>query len=122
MTVGLACEHVRQGSCFACIRDRGPIRDATATVLAEVERVDAARGLDIVTPLGTGGPRFKNMAYASRADYDACERAGAATMALALREEVYEALAEDDPERLYAELTQVAAVALRMMRRVRAGG
>jgi hypothetical protein len=94
------------------------IVNALAAVYAEVGRVDAARGPDVDTHDGTGGDRWAAMRDAAQADYDAAERAGVPTFALALREEMYEALAESDPERLRAELVQVAAVATRWIRAI----
>lgn len=83
-------------------------------------------------PNGTGG--YDASKQASRAR-DICNDAfarGNGTWCLILMEEVYEAWAESDPQKLRAELIQVAAVAVawveaidraeRDIRRQRAGG
>lgn len=60
---------------------------------------------------GTGGAYFVAAANSHRRQ---CDEAGAAaTWRHVLLEEVFEALAEQDPERLRGELVQVAAVAVR---------
>lgn len=63
-------------------------------------------------PDGTGpdGNRAAMAALARATCQEAAER-GAVTWHHILREEVYEALAEDDPAKLRTELIQVAAVA-----------
>jgi len=91
---------------------------AIASVLAEVVRVDGIRGLDIHTHGGTGGERWARARDAAQEEYDAAERAGVPTFALALREELYEALAETEPALLRAELVQVAAVCVRWIRAI----
>lgn len=62
-------------------------------------------------PSGTG-PKYKPEADRARAVCDAAAKAGNVTWQHILHEEVLEAFAEDDPERLRRELVQVAAVAL----------
>ena len=89
-----------------------------SSVLAEVARVDGIRGLDLDTVYGTGESRWLYLAHRARLEYDAAAARGEETFALALREELYEALAESDPEPLRAELVQVAAVALRWIRAI----
>jgi hypothetical protein len=94
------------------------ITSVIGDVVEEALRVDGKRGQDVETPDGTGGARWASMAYLARADYDFAERDGEATFALALREELYEALAETEPEKLRAELVQVASVAIRWIRAI----
>lgn len=64
-------------------------------------------------PNGTGSPYYEQRAAAARRDcqYAAADPDVGAQWALILLEEVYEALAETDPDLLEAELVQVAAVA-----------
>ena len=89
-----------------------------SSVLAEVARVDGIRGLDLDTVYGTGGQRWRIMRDGAQEEYDDCARAGVPTFALALREELYEALAEADPTPLRAELVQVGAVVVRWIRAI----
>ena len=60
----------------------------------------------------SGRATYGTLAYRARQECDARHRAGTGTFADILLEEVGEALAEDDPARLRAELVQVAAVAV----------
>ncbi len=94
-----------------------PMLAIIADVLAEVDRVDGIRGDDAATPDGTG-LRWSFDAEEAKEDYDASERCGRATFALALREECYEALAESDRAKLRAELVQIASVAMRWIRAI----
>lgn len=96
------------------------VDEVIADVGAEIRRVDTIRGDDVSTPLGTSEGRWLREARQAREEYDASEAAGGATMALALREEVFEALSEENPEACYRELVQVASVAIRAARGVRA--
>jgi hypothetical protein len=63
-------------------------------------------------PNGTGVPSMIAAAINARLVTDAHARRGKVTWADILREEFAEALAEEDPQRLRAELVQVAAVAV----------
>lgn len=63
-------------------------------------------------PDGTGEHRAKDAAFLAQEMTDQAARAGLLTWALILNEEFREALAESDPEKLYVELIQVAAVAV----------
>ncbi|MFG1683547.1 hypothetical protein ACGFNP_25485 [Nonomuraea sp. NPDC049269] len=79
-------------------------------VRAELARQDAKWGEQNHQD-GTGGPAFTAWASAARR---MCQRAAAddsVTWQLILDEEVAEAFAEDDPDKLLAELVQVEAVA-----------
>lgn len=60
-------------------------------------------------PDGTGGI-YKTFASAAKAETDAAFAKGKGSWLHILREEFYEAIAEDDPVRLREELVQVAAV------------
>lgn len=90
-------------------------------VLAEVRRVDISRGLDLDTAWGSGRAWAVD-AREARAAYDELEACGLHSYAAALREEVYEALAEDDAARLRAALVQVASLAMRWIRAIDARG
>ena len=63
-------------------------------------------------PNGTGPEEWARFRDVYRASCDQAHRAGKGTWLQILREEVYEAFAESDPELLEAELLQVAAVAV----------
>lgn len=89
---------------------------ARESILAEVEE-EAARGLAkfpkaLGYPDGTraGGMNLVQRDQA-KLGCDRAERAGACTWAYVLAEEFWEAMCEEDPEKLRAELIQVAAVA-----------
>lgn len=91
-------------------------------VLAEVDRE-----LDLIEsvfgeqdhPNGTGPElqlldtlaRYSSLRNVAQAQTDVRAAAGSVTFADILLEEVFESLAEDDPDKLRAELIQVAAVA-----------
>lgn len=62
-------------------------------------------------PDGTGGALLRGAARLARMECDRSAGEGRTTWHLILVEEVSEALAEDDPAKLRAELIQVAAVA-----------
>lgn len=62
-------------------------------------------------PDGTSAATWFDMAQEARKRCDASDRAGTVTWAEILTEEFFEALAEEDPARLRAELIQVSAVA-----------
>lgn len=61
-------------------------------------------------PDGTGGPVMREMADEMRARCQYLDENGGADWRAILLEEIYEAMAEEDPERLIVELTQSAAV------------
>lgn len=91
-------------------------RDAreVAAVLAERDRQRALGHADAHDyPDGTGSESAREALVHVRRDYDFAEQINGLTWAHVLREEVAEALAEDDFKRLRAELHQVAAVAMR---------
>lgn len=68
-------------------------------------------------PDGTG-PRWATVADDARRECERAAAAGELTWRHVLVEEVAEALAEDDPARLRAELVQVAAVAVQWLQAV----
>lgn len=86
-----------------------------ATVLTEIEsergRQDRKFGAQNC-PDGTGGIAAACRAFRSRSDCDAADGLGRKTWRHILDEEVAEALAETEADRLRAELVQVAAVAV----------
>lgn len=92
-------------------------------ILAEIgderRRQDKLWGLgQLGIPDGTGHEKFKELASAARIE---CNRATAAmevTFMHILLEEVMEALAESDEDRLRAELIQVAAVAAKWVQAI----
>ena len=94
------------------------MKRALSSVLAEVARVDSVRGDDAGLTWGTGGEVWEGLRQTAQEECAAAESFGEGTFALALREELYEALAEADPTPLRAELVQVAAVALRWIRAI----
>lgn len=63
-------------------------------------------------PDGTGSASDKVLMELVRAETDLKDSKGELTWADILREEFYEAVSEDDEEKLRVELVQVAAVAL----------
>lgn len=80
-------------------------------VLCERARQDERFGVQSL-PDGTGGEIHKLLAKAAREACDATTASGNVTFAEILKEEFYEALAEEDPEKLREELIQVAAVSI----------
>jgi hypothetical protein len=84
---------------------------ALADVVAERQRQEAKWGRQNHRN-GTGFPGSENDAKFWRANCDQRHRNGTGTWLDILLEEVYEAAAEDDPQKLRAELIQVAAVAV----------
>lgn len=62
-------------------------------------------------PDGTGSIFYRGAAEQAKKNYEALAREGAVTWASVLEEEFFEAMEETDPDRLRAELIQVAAVA-----------
>ncbi len=91
---------------------------ATKETLAAVssvadERIRQVEKWGVQTrPDGTGGDIYKQAAEVSKAHTDAAAADGSLTWVDILMEEIFEALAEDDPVRLREELIQVAAVAV----------
>jgi hypothetical protein len=79
-------------------------------VLTERERQDEEWG-EQNHPDGTGGPGTGHVRTAGRRACDVATSLGNLTWRHILHEEVVEAFAERDPEKLRAELVQVAAVA-----------
>uniref|UniRef100_UPI00350E40F8 NUDIX hydrolase n=1 Tax=Nonomuraea pusilla TaxID=46177 RepID=UPI00350E40F8 len=90
----------------------GSLAKALADVVAERAAQDTTWGMQAL-PDGTGGPGTVAAADAARDETGAASRAGTLTWRHILMEEVLEAVAEDDPGRLRAELVQVAAVAVK---------
>lgn len=85
--------------------------DALDEVYAELERQHAKFGEQNHED-GTGDREFIKAASRARVDCDDATDDGEVTWRHILLEEVYEALAESDLERLVEELNQVAAVAV----------
>ena len=83
-----------------------------ADVLAELKRQDDKWGDQRTYPDGTGGLYWARLASDAKRVTDAAMKHGDVTWRDVLIEEVMEAIAEDDLERLSAELIQVAAVAI----------
>lgn len=65
------------------------------------------------------GEQFEAAADLAKASCEAAFNEGTGTYLDILVEEVFEAAAEPDPDKLYIELTQVAAVAKNWMRAIR---
>lgn len=88
--------------------------DATRYILDDVyqerTRQDARWG-EQNHPDGTGWRRFSETAQYWKDQNDEAVKNGYLTWAHILLEEVYEACEEDDPDLLYTELIQIAAVA-----------
>ncbi|MET9340854.1 2'-5' RNA ligase family protein [Nonomuraea sp. NPDC003804] len=86
-----------------------------AEVLADVaaERVAQDVMFGVQDPADGTGPERTAAADRAKADLETAKRAGAVTWRHILHEEVLEAFAESDPDRLRAELIQVAAVAVK---------
>jgi hypothetical protein len=118
--------------------DDGALTDAPilADVAAERDRQDAKWGAPTDHPDGTGSIALVLYDFPGRTDqvtqFDAASRLsavfkartdqrfglGEGSWADILLEEVFEALAEDDPVKLRAELVQVAAVAVKWCRMI----
>ncbi|MFE3448907.1 2'-5' RNA ligase family protein [Nonomuraea sp. NPDC059194] len=86
-----------------------------AEVLADVaaERVAQDVMFGIQDPADGTGPERTAAADRAKTELEAAKRAGEVTWRHILHEEVLEAFAESDPDRLRAELIQVAAVAVK---------
>lgn len=87
------------------------VPDGVIRVIEEMDRQDEKWGQQD-HPDGTGGAGAAYTAEQMKAWTALQAVEGALTWRDILLEEVYEALAEDDPARLKAELDQVAAVAV----------
>lgn len=85
--------------------------EIAAEVIQERHRQDQKWG-EQSHPNGTGSAFFQTCAPAAKRCCDTAFKEGRGTWEHILSEEFYEALAESDPERLRAELIQVAAVAI----------
>ncbi|WP_433444013.1 NUDIX hydrolase [Nonomuraea sp. CA-141351] len=90
----------------------GSLAKVLADVAAERAAQDAMWGMQIL-PDGTGDDGTVAESDRARRETEAAAEGGALTWRHILAEEVLEAFAETDPERLRAELIQVAAVAVK---------
>ncbi|MEQ4721602.1 NUDIX domain-containing protein [Nonomuraea sp. B19D2] len=90
----------------------GALARVLADVAAERAAQDAMWGMQIL-PDGTGDEGTVAESDRARRETEAAAAGGALTWRHILAEEVLEAFAETDPERLRAELIQVAAVAVK---------
>jgi hypothetical protein len=70
------------------------------------------------TSTDTTSPTFGTMAYVARDTTDDMAAQGKVTYADILLEEVFEALAEQDPAKVRKELIQVAAVAVQWVQKI----
>lgn len=89
--------------------------DAIVNVLGEVateRKRQHAKWGEQDHPDGTGGTAHGGLSDVYRQECEAAFREGRGTYADILLEEVFEAMEEDDPAKLRAELIQVAAVAV----------
>lgn len=87
-------------------------------VLVERRKQEAKFGQQDL-PDGTGGALFRNHSDWSKRQYEEAAIANRLTYRHVLREEVDEAFAESDEDKLIAELTQVAAVATKWIESIR---
>ena len=92
--------------------DFDPDLRAFLLVRAERARQDAKWGDQSHRPDGTGALKWAALADDQKQATDEAAEDGSLTWRHILLEEVYEAFAESDPEKLTEELIQVAAVAL----------
>jgi len=92
-------------------------RSIAEDVLAEHERADAKHGAQTDLPDGTS-PDFVALADFARTSCQQSFARGEGTWADILAEEFFEALAEEDPAALRAELVQVSSVAQRWIRAI----
>lgn len=90
----------------------GSLARVLGDVAAERAAQDTRWGIQAV-PDGTGAVDAVAQADRARRETDEAGRRGELTWRHILREEVLEAFAESDPERLRTELIQVAAVAVK---------
>lgn len=95
---------------------------ATETILAEIgeerERQDRKHGAEQNIPDGTGSITFQQLRDRAIALTDARTAKGTVTWADVLTEEVFEALAEGDREKLRTELIQSAAVCVKWVEHI----
>jgi len=84
----------------------------------EIRRAEKLHGLDPI-PLGMGGDEFL-AAYAEQMKRlcDEYRKLGNCTWRIVLEEEVAEAIAEHEPEKIREELIQVMAVCARIIRQM----
>ncbi|SEG97088.1 hypothetical protein SAMN05444920_110209 [Nonomuraea solani] len=90
----------------------GSLARVLADVTAERAAQDAMWGMQVL-PDGTGSAGTVTESDRARLETETAARDGALTWRHILAEEVMEAFAESDPDRLRAELIQVAAVAVK---------
>ncbi|GAA1639881.1 hypothetical protein GCM10009733_041280 [Nonomuraea maheshkhaliensis] len=90
----------------------GSLARVLADVAAERVAQDVRFGMQLL-PDGTGGEGTAKESDEARRSTDEAAGGGRLTWRHILAEEVLEAFAESDPERLRAELIQVAAVAVK---------
>ncbi|MEV0390329.1 hypothetical protein [Nonomuraea sp. NPDC050643] len=90
----------------------GSLARVLADVAAERVAQDVRWGMQVL-PDGTGGAELVAESGVARLKTDTAAEDGALTWRHILAEEVLEAFAESDPDRLRAELIQVAAVAVK---------
>ena len=85
-----------------------------AEVREEVDRSIDKHGAQSDVPLGTGHPMYRVREAVAKRATDLCTATGNLTWLHILMEEVWEAMAEENPARVREELVQVEAVARRM--------
>lgn len=97
---------------------RSRVLSIAAEIVGERARQDEKWGAPHDVPNGTGptvtfpgGDTFLELRNEIQAIVDGASRVGGSRMSWVLLEEVFEALAEDDDDKLREELIQVAAVA-----------
>lgn len=90
-------------------------RDVVVEFWMEADRARDKFGDQDHLPLGCGHSDYRVFADSRRAITNARAADGRVTWKDVLLEEVYEALAESDPQKVRAELVQVGAVAARMV-------
>lgn len=96
---------------LVCLDAPEPTAYVLGDITEERERQDAKWG-EQNHPDGTGGTTMVMLADLRRDVADRAAKAGALTWKHILAEEVYEAFAESDVDKLRTELIQVAAVAV----------
>ena len=92
----------------AVVRDHQP---ALGSTMSEMDRQDAKWGPQ-THPDGTGIRGDAPRAHKAKQVTDDAARAGTLTWRQILDEEIFEAYAETDPQKLYDELTQVSGVSM----------
>lgn len=105
---------LRAGRAVRVLAARGAVATGPLAEVAAERRAQDAKWGEQNHPDGTGAayPSAQNMADTVRRLCQQAASEGTATWRHILTEETYEALAEDDPTQLRAELLQVAAVAV----------